>query len=190
MGNIITIKENEEFLRQVSTAVNFEDDDYISYINELKEYCKNNKVYALAPVQIGIPKRLIYIKNTSEDMKKNVDSNYDEGIVLINPIIISQKGHTRFLERCASCLDYVGTVDRPYEIEVEYYDLNNNKKTKTFKGFESTIFAHEYDHLNGILHMDRTNEVLILNYDDVKKYRDKHPYEIIQKDGEFICYKI
>ncbi len=70
MRNIITIKENEEFLRQVSTAVNFEDDDYISYINELKEYCKNNTVYALAPVQIGIPKRLIYIKNTSEDMQK------------------------------------------------------------------------------------------------------------------------
>ena len=43
-------------------------------------------------------------------MTKNKDSNYDESTVLINPVIIEAKGHTRFIERCASCLDYVATV--------------------------------------------------------------------------------
>ena len=71
----ITIKDNLEFLKQVSTDIDFTKDDYLGYIKELKEFCRNNKVYALAPVQIGIPKRIIYLRNTTEDMNKNTNSN-------------------------------------------------------------------------------------------------------------------
>ena len=97
--NRITIENNEEFLRQISTDVNFINDDYSKWIEALKDYCQNNAVYALAPVQIGIPKRMIYFRNTTSDMTKNKDSNYDESTVLINPVIIEAKGHTRFIER-------------------------------------------------------------------------------------------
>ncbi len=100
----VTIEDNEKFLRQISTDVDFENDSYYEYIEALRDYCQNNAVYALAPVQIGIPKRMIYLRNTTSDMTKNKDSNYDESVVLINPIIISAKGHTRFLERCAVAL--------------------------------------------------------------------------------------
>jgi len=30
-----------------------------------------------------------------------------------------------------------------------------NLERKTIEGFEATVFSHEYDHLNGILHMDK-----------------------------------
>lgn len=71
----------------------------MEYVNALEKYCKNNTVFALAPVQIGIPKRLIYIKNTSQNMENNSTEGYDENIIYINPIIISAKGKTRFLDR-------------------------------------------------------------------------------------------
>ena len=77
----ITVLENEEFLRQISKEVDFLKDDYKKYIKDLKEYCQNAVVYALAPVQIGIPKRIIYIKNTSSNMANNSDSNYSEEII-------------------------------------------------------------------------------------------------------------
>ncbi len=57
-----TIENDEEYLRQVSVPVDFQNDDYKGYIEVLEKYCKENIVFALAPVQIGIPKRLIYIK--------------------------------------------------------------------------------------------------------------------------------
>lgn len=184
-----TIETDEEFLRQISADVNFETDDIKEYIRCLKEYCENNAVYALAPVQIGIPKRIIYLRNTTSDMTKNIDVNYNEETILINPVIISQKGHTRFLERCASCLDLVGTVDRPYSVEVEYYTVDGVLVHETFEGFKTTVFSHEYDHLNGILHIDLASDVMEMTLEETKIYRDKHPYEIISKDREF-SYKL
>lgn len=183
--NRITIENNEKFLRQISTDVNFNDDNYKEWIDALKNFCHNNAVYALAPVQIGIPKRMIYFRNTTSDMTKNTDSNYDENKVLINPIIIKAKGHTRFAERCASCLDFVSIVDRPYSVEVEYYDINGNKVHETFEGFKATVFSHEYDHLNGILHIDLSNDIKKMTWEETKIYRKKHPYEILSKDDEF-----
>ena len=183
--NRITIENNEEFLRQISTDVDFTSDNYKEWIEALKDYCQNNAVYALAPVQIGIPKRMIYFRNTTSDMTKNKDSNYDESTVLINPVIIKAKGHTRFIERCASCLDYVATVDRPYSVEVEYYDVNGNKLHETFEGFKATVFSHEYDHLNGILHIDLSDDVREMSWDETKTYREEHPYEVLSRDDEY-----
>lgn len=183
--NRITIKNNEKFLRQISTDVDFNNDNYNEWIKALKDYCQNNAVYALAPVQIGIPKRMIYFRNTTSDMTKNKDYNYDESTVLINPIIIEAKGHTRFIERCASCLDYVATVDRPYSVVVEYYNVNGNKVHETFEGFKATVFSHEYDHLNGILHIDLSDDVREMTWEETKTYREVHPYEVLSTDDEF-----
>lgn len=189
----ITIEDNEEFLRQISTDVDFQKDDYKKYIQDLKDYCINHAVYALSPVQIGNPKRIIYIKNTSEDMDKNFEEGYDESIVYINPVILSQKGHTRFLESCESCIEYengelrwlAAEIDRPYSVEIQYYDINQNIHRKTIEGFIATAFCHEYDHLNGILHMDRANEILSQTTEEKRIYRENHKYEIISKDDDF-----
>ena len=183
--NKFTIENNEEFLRQASSDVDFNNDNYMDYVEALKKYCQNNAVYALAPIQIGIPKRMIYFRNTTSDMDKNKDSNYDESTVLINPIILEAKGHTRFIERCASCLDFVGTVDRPYSVEVEYFDINGNKIHDVFEGFKATVFCHEYDHLNGILHIDLADDVREMTWDETKCYREQHPYEILSKDTNY-----
>lgn len=187
-----TIENDEAYLRQVSTPVDFQHDNYMEYIEALENYCKNNTVFALSPIQIGIPKRIVYIKNTSQNMANNYDSGYDEAIVYINPVIVSAKGHTRFLEGCASCkvkkndkmIYSVGVVDRPYSVEIEYYDIEGKKQNKVIEGFEATVFSHEYDHLNGILHMDKTNEVFEMTLDEMKEYRLRHPYEVLSKDND------
>lgn len=190
----IRIDNNEEFLRQVSTEVDFDQDDYLDYINKLKEYCQNNSVYALSAVQIGIPKRIMYIKNTSEDMNKNVVDNYDESLIFINPRIIKQEGLTKFLEGCYSCsyeedgkrIYYTAVIERPYLVEIEYYDINGVCHTKTLEDFAARVFRHEYDHFDGIFHMDRASEVFKMTKEKMKDYRAKHPQDIISKDCKFI----
>lgn len=99
-------------------------------------------------------------------MNKNADCNYNEEIVLINPTIIKTQGCTKFLERCASCLDYVGIVERPYLVEVEYYNLEKEKVREIFEGFKATVFCHEYDHLNGILHIDLAENIQKMTLDE------------------------
>lgn len=188
--NLITINDNEKFLRQVSKEVDFDKDNYLEYIEHLKNYCENNAVFALAPIQIGIPKRIIYIKNTTPNMNNNFDKSYNEGIILINPKILESHGTTRFLEGCQSCsistsnnenIYLVCEVERPYSVTIEYYDVNQNLKTKVLEGFECTVFCHEFDHLNGILHIDKTDTVYKMTTDEMKKYRNDHPYEILSK---------
>ena len=108
----ITINDDEKFLRQISKEVDIKNDkELINDIKVLEEYCKNNSVMAMAAVQLGIPKRLIYLKNTNIDiinkMQNNTstdeDNSYNEGRVLINPVILKREGLTDYWEACASC---------------------------------------------------------------------------------------
>lgn len=183
----ITIKDDAKYLRQKSKKVNFKNKDYLEDVKKLEEYCLNHDVFAMAAIQIGIPKRIIYLKNT--DLDKVEDKDWNEAQVLINPIIKKRVGLTTFWEACASCLDNMGLVKRPYEIELEYYDINGNLNTKIFKDFESTVLSHEYDHLDGILHIDIADKIMIMKADDRKEFRKKEPYNIIYKEGDYEVLK-
>lgn len=177
-----TIEKDEEYLRQISIPVSLADGTYKNDIKLLEEFCLNTECFALAAVQIGIPKRMIYLKNTTLDIEKYKDLNYNESRVLINPEVVSRKGHTKFWEACLSCLDYTGLVSRPYEITLHYYDKEGREHTDTFEGFEATVLSHEIDHLDGILHMDIAEQVLEMNAEERMEFRKNHPYEIISKD--------
>ena len=189
----ITIKDNEKYLRQISKPVELNDKELNDNIKVLEKYCKENEVLAMAAVQLGIPKRLIYLKNTNLDiinkMQKNIeteeDKKHNEERILINPTIIKKEGITYYWEACASCLDNMGYLKRPQKIIVEYQDINGNIHKDIFKGFESTVLSHEMDHLDGILHMDIAEEVLVMPKEERKKFRQTHPYEIISKTGKY-----
>ena len=190
----ITIEGNEEYLRQISKEVDIKNDkELMSDISVLDEYCKENAVMAMAAVQLGIPKRMIYLKNTNLDiinkMQANTvseeEKNYNEAKVLINPVITNREGLTDYWEACASCLDNFGRVLRPYKIELEYYDVEGNKKRETFEGFESTVLSHEIDHLDGILHIDIAEEVYQMPAEERKAWRINHGYKIYSKTGNY-----
>ena len=181
-----TITNDLEYLRQVSEDVDLNDPNLKEYIKTLKEYFSVKSPLAMAAVQLGIPKRLIYIRNTSLDDLEN--KGKDEARVLINPKIVRMTGRTRYWEACASCLDMMGLVDRPYEIQVEYYLEDGTLKTEIFTGFEATVLSHEYDHLDGILHFDRAVQIYELPQDKRKEFRELLPnggYQIISKYGDF-----
>ena len=107
---------------------------------------------------------------------------------MINSRIIRKIGHTRYWEACVSCLDLIGLVDRPYEIELEYIQEDGSLKREVFIGFEATVLSHEYDHLDGILHIDRAVQVYELPQEKRKEFRNLLPnggYEVISKEGNF-----
>lgn len=190
----ITIKDNEEYLRQISSPVDIENDNYVKkYIDMLDIFCKDNKVLAMAAVQIGIPKRIVYLKNTNlEIINKSQNNstteeeeNYNEARVLINPTVINREGLTEYWENCASCLNNCGRVLRPYIINLEYYDISGKKHLETFEGFESTVLSHELDHLDGILHIDIAEEIIEMEVEERKKWRQTHGYKVYSKNGNF-----
>ena len=193
MIKAITIEDDEQFLRQISKPVDLNDQELIHDIEILDEYCKENDVLAMAAVQLGIPKRIIYLKNTNLELiqkeqngkRTEEEKQYNEQRVLINPVIIKKEGLTDYWEACRSCLNNMGHVQRPYKIIIEYQDINGNIKQEIFEGFESTVLSHEMDHLDGILHMDIADEVLVMEKEERKIFRQTHGYNITSKTGDF-----
>lgn len=190
----ITIEDNEEFLRQVSKPVIFPDKELKNDIKLLEQYfTESDTTLALAAVQIGIPKRLIYLKNTdlevinrkNNDQETEEDKQHNEQRILINPVIISREGLTEYWEACASCLDNLGRLKRPYRIVIRYQDIDGKYHDEVFEGFESTVLSHEMDHLDGILHMDKAEELLVMTKDERKEFRKTHGYEIISQSGKY-----
>ena len=187
----LTILEDEKFLRQKSSIVDLNDKNLKKDIEVIEEYCLNHDVLAMASVQLGIPKRIVYLKNTNLDMVKKIEedeelkNSYNEAKILINPVVIKKEGLTKYWEACASCLDNVGLVKRPYKIYLEYVDINGEKYSEIFEGFESTVLSHELDHLDGILHMDIADKLLYMEREERKKLREKEDYLVISKTGDF-----
>ncbi len=197
----ITIEKNEKYLRQISKKVDINDPELHNNIVVLEEYCMQNEVMAMAAVQLGIPKRIVYIKNTNleilnkrlTDEGKKETKNYNEAKVLLNPEILSKEGLTTYWEACASCTWeegnvkkwYNGKVKRPYKIRVKYMDLNGNEHEDEFEGFESTVLCHEIDHLDGILHIDIADIVIKGTREERIELRKKDGYTIISQTGNF-----
>lgn len=70
--------------------------------------------------------------------------------VMINPVITNRADEYETKE---GCLSLVGkrTCKRYESIEVDYYDMNFNKKHGSYTGFTAEIIQHEIDHTNGII---------------------------------------
>jgi len=92
------------------------------------------------------------------DVRDNPD--VEMPLVLINPKVA---GHTDDVqigqEGCLSFPDIFAAVDRWYEIDAEYTDLEGNPQTLHAKGLLARAVQHEIDHLDGILLVDRMSHV-------------------------------
>ena len=187
----ITINDNEGYLRQISKEVDVNDSELHNNIVILEKYCMENDVMAIAGIQLGIPKRIIYVKNTNLDIVNNRTTekgrvetqDYNEAKVLINPKIDLKEGLTTYWEACASCKEFAGKVKRPYRIRVKYLDMVGNEIEEYFEGFETTVLCHEIDHLDGILHIDIADEVVEATKEQRIELRKNDGYIILSKTG-------
>lgn len=75
---------------------------------------------------------------------------------IINPKIISfSKEKAKDWEGCLSIPGIRALVPRHRSIVVEYTTRQGKKQKKDFIDFVARIFQHEYDHLEGIVFLDR-----------------------------------
>lgn len=78
--------------------------------------------------------------------------------VVINPVIT---GHGKLLQtENEGCLSFPGQtrpVARHYRLDVEFTTLAGKRVKYELRGWGARVFAHEYDHLNGVSIVDRVN---------------------------------
>ena len=76
--------------------------------------------------------------------------------IFINPKITSLTGESwSFSEGCLSIPEIREDVKRLSEITIEYFDKDFNKHTEIYDGLNARVILHEYDHIEGILFVDK-----------------------------------
>lgn len=71
-------------------------------------------------------------------------------VAMLNPVIVKKRGVYDTEEGCLSLVG-VRKTKRYQDIEVEYYDVNWNKRHEKYSGWIAQIIQHECDHLEGII---------------------------------------
>ncbi|MEO8530459.1 MAG: peptide deformylase [Deltaproteobacteria bacterium] len=103
----------------------------------------------LAAPQIGVSKRLFVMDCTWKDGDKTPR-------VFINPEILnSDVEMTVNSEGCLSLPEFTVDVERPISVEIKWQDLEGAFHQDALTGFAAICAQHEYDHLDGILTIDR-----------------------------------
>jgi len=151
---VVTIlKYGSSLLRKQSVEIT-EEDNLVEIVKNLFDTLKKDGGLGLAAPQIGLGKR-IFLMDTSS---LNEDDPTIEKIeqAFINPEIIGFSAETIFYEEgCLSIPGIYESVERPVKIRVRYQDTFFNTIEKELDGMQARIFQHEFDHLNGILFIDR-----------------------------------
>jgi len=154
-------------LREKSKKINLADDnerlEVIGLVKGMQELMYEANGVGLAAPQVGVLKKLFIIdieqRVEKDDDGEVVDRTPGVLMVFINPEIKYKEGEAVYEEGCLSVPGIYEEVKRAEKVEIEYYDINFNKKHLVAKGFLADVIQHEYDHLEGKLFIDKLSAV-------------------------------
>lgn len=120
------------------------DPEIASLVQDMLKTLRENNGVGLAAPQIGKPLRLFVI-----------EIDYVT-YIFINPVIKnSSKDKIEMEEGCLSFPGLFKPVERSKKVTVAYFNEEGKKKRLKAKGLLARAIQHEYDHLEGILFIDR-----------------------------------
>jgi len=157
MLDIVTLGDDR--LKKHSIVIPEFDGEVQTLVEQMFETMHTNRGIGLAAVQVG---RLIRLFVT--DIPK-----YGP-LVFINPEIVETSvGQNSFEEGCLSIPEVNADVIRPSQIRVQAWNLKGRPFTMDADDLQARVIQHEFDHLNGVLFIDRINpkkrERLVKHYE-------------------------
>ncbi len=141
------VKEGDEVLRKKCRPVDKIDDRILTILDDMAETLYDSGGVGLAAPQVGILRRIVVI-------------DIGEGLIeLINPEITETEGEISDSEGCLSIPGKYGEVVRPARVKVKALDRRGEEVTYEGTELLARAFCHEIDHLDGILYIDRAQQV-------------------------------
>lgn len=141
------VQVGDEVLRNKCEEVRKFDSELWALLDDMKETVRKEDGAGLAAPQVGVNIRAVVI---------DLDEGYFE---MVNPKILAVKGEQRGEEGCLSVKGKYGIVTRPNKVKAEYRDRTGKKHTVTGTGLFARCMCHEFDHLDGILYIDKAEEI-------------------------------
>lgn len=161
-------------LRKIADPITAFDEGLRRTVQAMLVLMFESKGVGLAAPQVGLKLRILVLNLEGDPEQPDLNR------VMINPRITDRGGEkTLYEEGCLSFPAIYGEVERPDQCTVEFCDADGATCTETFTGFESRIVQHEFDHLEGILLVDRLSPADKLRnkaaLDElIEDYKDQH----------------
>lgn len=142
------VTEGDEILRKKCREVTEVTDRIKMTLEDMLETMHSEFGVGIAAPQVGVMRRMFIAEP-------------EEGRIyyMINPEILETEGSQMSCEGCLSVPGLVGDVERPERIKIRAMDLDGNEQVYEFEGYDATVMCHENDHLDGILYIDKADNI-------------------------------
>jgi len=141
------VEMGEPVLREKARPVPKITPNVIKLLENMADTMYDARGVGLAAPQVGVSKRVVV-----------VDAG-DGLIELINPEIITREGMATDSEGCLSIPGVTGEVQRAARVTVRALDREGREMEYEGEGLLARAFQHEIDHLEGILFVDKAQNI-------------------------------
>jgi len=137
-------------LRRVAEPIEEFDEGLERIVAAMYQRMQESGGVGLAAPQVGLSKRILVLNEKGDPSQEEFNHT------LINPKIVARDGERGLYEEgCLSFPEIYAEIERTDRCTVEAQDLSGRPFRVEYSGFVSRIVQHEYDHLEGILLVDR-----------------------------------
>lgn len=173
---IVTV--GNETLRKIAPKVgSFDDRALQKLIDDMIPTMYAARGIGLAAPQVDVSLRLATLVPDPEQFD-HFNKKKNDALIIINPLITDHSSSSEKKEEgCLSVPGVTGVVRRWKSVTVAYSDREGKRHTINAHGLFAKVFQHEIDHLNGILCIDRAEEIFTEPHDERLKKRA----EVIEK---------
>ena len=157
---------------QAQTVTDSQSAEIRQLIETLQDTLATTQGVGIAAPQISVSKRIIII--ASRPTLRYPSAPLMEPTVMINPAFqIVSDAKEKDWEGCLSIPGIRALVPRYKEIGITYTDQRGTVVETRLEGFVARVFQHEFDHLEGMVYLDRVE-----NNRDIfaeSEYLNHHP---------------
>jgi len=154
---ILLYSKEANALRRISNPVQKVNPRVQALIQDLKDtlmVCPDGA--GLAAPQINVRERVVVVRLGLRDED---DPATVSATALINPKIVEARDERRDFDGCLSFPGLYGTTKRPHYLKVKALDETGQPVERVFKDFDAILVHHEIDHLDGVLFIDRIEQL-------------------------------
>jgi peptide deformylase len=143
-------------LRHKSKLLRRVDNELKNTVAEMFDLMYAQKGIGLAANQVDLPYRFFILNPEGEPGK-------GEEYIFLNPVIGKRSGTVEAEEGCLSFPEIYAPVKRSAKIVLSAYDLAGQAVNYELSGLLARAAQHEYDHLDGVLFIDRLTPTGLLS---------------------------
>jgi peptide deformylase len=137
----------DPILRRVAAPVEAFDEGLRETVEAMFERMLSSNGVGLAAPQVGLGRRILVL---------NPSGKPEDALALVNVRILERSGPTTaFEEGCLSFPEIYAEIQRPERCRIAAFAPDGTPIERELEGFTSRIVQHEYDHLEGVLLVDR-----------------------------------